>query len=143
MPTLRELGEVEVIRRLAAARGSHGLRDDVRVDAGDDAAIVRVRAGRDLVVTTDAFVEGRHYQPEWASPARVGSRLALANVSDRCRHGRGAWATVSMGVRAEHDVESLEALQSALGATLAREGGARGRQSPLVEGAGVRPHADG
>ena len=38
MPTLRELGEVETLRRLAAAR--HAPPGTV-VDAGDDAAVLR------------------------------------------------------------------------------------------------------
>ena len=79
MPRLRELGEAEVVRRLVAARCPGA---GVIVDAGDDAAILRPRPGADLVVTTDAFVEGIHVLDAWMSPEAQGARLAAANLSD-------------------------------------------------------------
>ncbi len=134
MSTLRELGEVEVLRRLAAARRPPA---GTVVDAGDDAAVLRVEPGRDLVVTTDAFVEGRHFLSEWLTPAAVGARLAVANLSDiaaMCAWPR--WALLSVGVRAEHEAESLLDLQRGLAATLEREGaGIVGGNLTSVEGA--------
>jgi thiamine-monophosphate kinase len=120
MPTLRELGEFEVLRRLAAARRPPA---GTRLDAGDDAAILRPTPGSDLVVTTDAFIEGRHFLPDWFTAARVGARLATANLSDlAAMAARPRWALLSMGVRSGHDADSLVELQRGLAETLAREG---------------------
>ena len=120
MPALRELGEVEVLRRLAAARRAP---PGTVVDAGDDAAVLRASAGLDLVVTTDTQVEGRHFLPAWLATAGVGARLAAANLSDlaaMCAAPR--WALLSIGVRADRDAEALLDLQRGLTVALARDG---------------------
>lgn len=120
MPTLSELGEVEVLRRLAAARRPP---DGTVVDAGDDAAVLRPAAGHDLVVTTDAFVEGRHYLPGWLPPLHLGARLAAANLSDlAAMAATPRWALLAAGVRPAHDADALLDLQRGLAAALARDG---------------------
>ena len=120
MPSLRELGEVEVVRRLTAARGTPA---GTVVDAGDDAAVVRPEAGRDLVATTDAFVEGRHYLAGTLTSEALGARLALANLSDLAAMAAvPRWALLSLGVRPEHDAEALVELQAGVAAALTAEG---------------------
>ena len=120
MASLRELGELEVLRRLAAARRPP---TGTVVDSGDDSAVLRGESGRDLVVTTDALIEGRHFLPDWFSPEAVGERLAVANLSDIAAMGaQPRWALLSMGVRPEHDADALVALQRGLAAALARDG---------------------
>ena len=120
MPTLRELGEVEVLRRLAAARRAPA---GTRIDAGDDAAVLRPRPGHELVATTDTQVEGRHYLPEWITPGEIGARLAVANLSDLAAMAASPrWALLSIGVRPDHDADQLVALQRGLSATLERDG---------------------
>ena len=133
MPTLRDLGEVEVLRRLAAARRPPA---DTVVDAGDDAAVVRAEPGHDLVVTTDTLVEGVHFLPAWLAPAALGSRLAAANLSDLAAMcARPRWALLSAGVRAARETESLLDLQRGLAAALEREGaGIVGGNLTAVEG---------
>jgi thiamine-monophosphate kinase len=134
MPTLRELGEVETLRRLAAAR--HAPEGTV-VDAGDDAAVLRVSPGHDLVATTDTQVEGRHFLPAWLDPEGVGARLATANLSDiaaMCATPR--WALLSLGVRVDHDASALIELERGLAAALAADGaGIVGGNLTAVEGA--------
>jgi thiamine-monophosphate kinase len=134
MPTLRELGEVEVLRRLAAARRAP---PGTVVDAGDDAAVLRAPPGLDLVVTTDTQVEGRHFLPAWLAPFDVGSRLAAANLSDlaaMCAAPR--WALLSIGVRAGREADTLLDLQRGLAVALARDGaGIVGGNLTAVDGA--------
>lgn len=134
MPTLRDLGEVEVLLRLAAARRPPA---GTVVDAGDDAAVVRAEPGHDLVVTTDTLVEGVHFLPAWLAPAALGARLAVANLSDiaaMCAAPR--WALLSLGVRAEREAETLLELQRGLAASLERDGaGIVGGNLAAVEGA--------
>jgi thiamine-monophosphate kinase len=133
MPSLRELGELEVLRRLLAARRSP---EGTRVDAGDDAAVLRAAPGRDLVVTTDAFVEGRHYPASGLAPGIVGARLALANLSDlAAMAATPRWALLSLGARPERDADDLIALQSGLaGALAAEDAGLVGGNLTAVEG---------
>lgn len=120
MPSLRDLGEVEVLRRLAAAR--HAPPGTV-VDAGDDAAVLRARPDHDLVVTTDTLVEGVHYLPAWLGAGPLGARLAAANLSDLAAMcARPRWALLSLGVRAERDAGTLLDLQRGLSAALEAEG---------------------
>src|SRR5882672_6694745 len=95
---LRELGEIETIRRLRAA-----LREGAGVAIGpDDAAVMRVTPGCDLVATTDTLLEGQHYLPEWMTPAAIGSRLATVNLSDlAAMAAKPRWALFSIGVHAD------------------------------------------
>jgi thiamine-monophosphate kinase len=134
MSTLRDVGEVEVLRRLAAARRPPA---DTVVDAGDDAAVVRAESDHDLVVTTDTLVEGVHFLPAWLAPAALGSRLAAANLSDLAAMcARPRWALLSMGVHAERETETLLDLQRGLSTALEREGaGIVGGNLTAVEGA--------
>jgi thiamine-monophosphate kinase len=51
------------------------------LDLRDDAALVAMRPGFELVVTQDALVEGRHFL-EGARPEDVAARLLRTNLSD-------------------------------------------------------------
>jgi thiamine-monophosphate kinase len=120
VPRLRDVGEFEALRRLTAGLAGHAT---VIVGPGDDAAVLRPAPGMDLVATTDAFVEGRHYLPEWLAPAGRGARLAAANLSDLAAMAAlPRWALLSIGARAEHEVESLLALEQGLERALRAEG---------------------
>lgn len=54
----------------------------VVVGVGDDAAVLRPNAREDLVVTTDALVEGVHFERRWLYGVNLGRRLAAVNLSD-------------------------------------------------------------
>lgn len=62
------------------ARGAR-QRDDVVVGIGDDAAILRLETGFDLVVATDLIAEGTHF-PHGTPAAAVGHRCLAVNLSD-------------------------------------------------------------
>lgn len=48
---------------------------------GDDAAIIQLEPGEELVVAADTLVEGRHF-PYGANPALIASRAIRVNLSD-------------------------------------------------------------
>lgn len=75
------IDEFERIRRFfapLAAPGGLGLLDD--------AALVDCRAGRQLVITADAIVEGVHYLPD-DPPDTVARKLLRVNLSDLAAMG--------------------------------------------------------
>ena len=83
MSTFRELGEREVIRRLA--RLAPG-RPDLRVGIGDDVAVVEQPGGMDLLLTSDAVLEGVHFLPD-ADPVAVGHKAVGRILSDLAAMG--------------------------------------------------------
>jgi thiamine-monophosphate kinase len=94
-----EPGEFERIRRyFAPLAGPGGL------GLLDDAALVECRAGRRLVMTTDAIVAGVHYLPD-DPPDLVAKKLLRVNLSD----------LAAMGARPLHYLLTT-ALPTALGA---------------------------
>jgi len=85
--------------RIAALVSNLPKGEGVIVGPGDDAAVLRVRDGRDLVATTDTFVEGRHFRRDVLTPAETGARLAAANLSDlAAMAAEPRWALLSLVV---------------------------------------------
>jgi thiamine-monophosphate kinase len=90
----RGLSEQELIERFFAGRGA--VRDDVVLGIGDDAAILRVPAGTELVTTVDAIVEGVHFL-RGADASDVGWRALAVNLSDLAAMGaEPAWAFLAL-----------------------------------------------
>jgi len=89
---MAEFDLIALIRARAATRG------DVVLGIGDDAALLRVPAGHELVVTADTLNEGVHF-PVDAAPADIGWKALAANLSDLASMGaRPAWCTLSLSL---------------------------------------------
>lgn len=76
MASERQLIE-RVARNLPSQAGA-GLR----VGIGDDAAVIRPRAGLEWVLTTDAFLENVHFLPRIHPPEAVGYKALARATSD-------------------------------------------------------------
>ncbi len=76
--TLDSVGERELIRLLMRERECDPR---VVVGPGDDAAVVRPRAGCDVVLKADAIVEGIHFRRD-AAPRQIGHKAAARVLSD-------------------------------------------------------------
>jgi thiamine-monophosphate kinase len=88
--------EFELIRRFFAAQPVR--RPDVALGIGDDAALLEVPAGRQLVVTTDILVSGVHFLPD-ADPAALGHKALAVNLSDLAAMGaEPAWYTLDLAL---------------------------------------------
>src|SRR5262249_33991117 len=88
--------EFELIGRYFARLGAD--RGDVRLGVGDDGAIVMPPASRELVMTTDALVEGVHF-PVDSPAASIGHRAFAVNLSDIAAMGaEPAWALLALAL---------------------------------------------
>lgn len=135
--------ESELIERFLRGLGS--ARSDVALGIGDDAALLEVPAGTQLVLTTDTLVEGVHFLP--AAPAHsLGFRALAVNLSDIAAMGASpCWALLSLNLPAA-DQSWLQQFTSGFGALASQHGVAlvggnlsRGPLSITVQLAGIVP----
>lgn len=92
------LGEFGLIERYFNAPGDEAAprRADVALGIGDDAALLAVPAGMQLVAALDTLVEGRHFPPG-TPPASTGHRALAVNLSDLAAMGAApAWFLLSL-----------------------------------------------
>ena len=116
------LGEFEIIRRYFARAGARAAAGTTILGIGDDAAVLRVPAGCDLVAAVDTIVEGRHFL-RGSDPRSIGHRALAVNLSDVAAMGAiPAWATLALSLPAA-DPDWLEGFAGGF-FDLAREHGA-------------------
>ena len=60
---------------------------EVRIGIGDDAAVVRPRRGREMVISTDQFLEGRHFLARRHPADSVGYKALARATSDLAAMG--------------------------------------------------------
>jgi thiamine-monophosphate kinase len=74
------------------------VRDDVLLGIGDDAAIVQVPSGKQLVIAADTINRGIHF-PDNTAPADIGWKALAVNLSDLAAMGaEPAWCTLSLSL---------------------------------------------
>ncbi|MDT0635125.1 thiamine-phosphate kinase [Spectribacter hydrogenoxidans] len=137
------MSEFDLIRRLTA--GARTRRDDVVIGPGDDAAVMRVPPGHELVLTTDALVSGRHF-PADTPPADIGWKSLAVNLSDLAAMGaEPAWITVAL-VLPDRDPDWLTGFMAGFAPLLEASGAAlvggdltRGPLTVSIQAAGLVP----
>ena len=80
------MGEFELIRRYFLPLAGRQESGSLILGPGDDCAIQRIPAGRDLVFSVDALVEGVHF-PRNYRPDYLGWRALAAAASDLAAMG--------------------------------------------------------
>jgi thiamine-monophosphate kinase len=89
------LSEFALIERYFRVCGTQ--RADVRLAVGDDAALLAVPSGCDLVAAADTLVAGVHFPAAGSPAASIGHRALAANLSDLAAMGaRPAWALLAL-----------------------------------------------
>jgi thiamine-monophosphate kinase len=83
--TVADVGEARLIERIRAAAGD--APPWVVVGMGDDAAVVEPARNRSDVITTDAFVEGVHFDRAYVPPTAIGHKALAVNLSDLAAMG--------------------------------------------------------
>lgn len=112
------------VRALSAGEDS----GPVRIGIGDDAAVVDLPGGAQLVLTTDAVIDGVHFVSGTA-PALVGRKAAARALSDiAAMAARPLCVVAAVAVGQGWDDESIMAMLEALSAAAAGWG------APLVGG---------
>lgn len=122
-----DIGEGDFLDRLTRRLQKRKRAGGVKVDVGDDAAVVDL--GGAAVVTTDMLVENVDFRRAWAKPRDVGAKAAAVNLSDLAAMGAQPRALV-LSLAARHDERVADML--ALASSLARLGDRFG--APLVGG---------
>jgi thiamine-monophosphate kinase len=92
-----DLGEFELIRRFFMRRhAASAAQSGVILGIGDDAAVLALPPGTELVAAVDTIVAGRHFPP--GTDARsIGHRALAVNLSDLAAMGATpAWATLAL-----------------------------------------------
>jgi thiamine-monophosphate kinase len=94
---------------------------DCALGIGDDAALLKPPAGKQLVACTDSLVEGVHFH-RGASPASIGHKALAVNLSDLAAMGaEPAWFLMSLSLP-HSDPDWLDGFARGV-AELARESG--------------------
>jgi thiamine-monophosphate kinase len=72
--------------------------DDVRISVGDDAAVLRIASGKELVVSVDTSNAGIHFPLE-TPPHAIGYKSLAVNLSDLAAMGAApAWFTLALSL---------------------------------------------
>ena len=97
-----ELDLIAQIRRRAAQSAENSQSKSLRLGIGDDCALLALRAGDELAVTTDLSIAGRHFRLDWHQPEAVGHRALARGLSDLAAMGARPLAFfLSLGVPRE------------------------------------------
>jgi len=84
MSTVAEIGERALIERITSRLST---RPWVIVGPGDDAAVIEPERGELDVVTTDALVDGVHFDRLFCPPEAIGYKALAVNLSDLAAMG--------------------------------------------------------
>ena len=118
LETLGERGLIALIRKRFSARP-----ELLPVGIGDDAAVAVPERGAFEVLTTDALVEGIHFDLTLSSPADVGYKALAVNLSDiAAMGGTPRFALLSLILPSRLAVADVDALLDGF-AAMAREAG--------------------
>lgn len=112
------MSEFSLIDRYLTGLGA--VRDDVRLDVGDDCALLVVPADRELAVSIDTLVCGVHFLP-YTDPAGLGHKTLAVGLSDLAAAGaEPAWVTLALTMP-EPDEKWLRAFTQGFGALALQE----------------------
>ena len=107
--SIHDLGEFGLIDRMKSVLGEpHD--ENILADIEDDAAVYRVSEGNVHVATTDALIEGVHFDRLLTPMNYLGAKAISVNVSDiTAMNARPRYALISLGLPNSTYVEAVEA----------------------------------
>jgi thiamine-monophosphate kinase len=114
--------EFDLVRRMEVRWGPRAQ------GIGDDAAVLRVPDGHQLVVSTDVAVDQVHFRRDWLTPEEIGFRATASALSDLAAMGAEPLGVVCALVLPKSWLEELDLLAEGIGAAAA------GNRTPIVGG---------
>lgn len=121
------------------------LADSTILGIGDDAAVVEVPAGQQLVVSMDTLIEGTHF-PQHTSPVDIAYKSLAVNLSDLAAMGASpAWFLLSLSLEGNDPkwlsqfADSLNQTANAYGLQLIGGDTCRGKLAISIQIAGHVP----
>jgi len=116
--TVSDIGEHALISRITARLA---MPPWVVVGPGDDAAVIQPERGALEVLTTDALVEGVHFDRRFVPPDAIGHRALAVNLSDLAAMGAMPRAALlSFVLPGELEIEAVDGIVDGLIALAAR-----------------------
>ncbi len=116
--TVSEIGEHALISRITARLA---MPPWVLVGPGDDAAVIEPERGALDVLTTDAQVEGVHFDRRFVPPDAIGHRALAVNLSDLAAMGaQPRAALLSLVLPGDLDVSVVDGMLDGLMTIAAR-----------------------
>jgi len=107
MKDLKQLGEfgfIDKIQKQLKAKSPHVL-----TGIGDDCAVLSPSGVKQTVVTTDALLEGVHFNLSWTSANDLGNKAIAVNVSDiSAMGGKPVAALISLGLPSNISLKYLQ-----------------------------------
>jgi len=82
---LSKIGEFQLIQSIAPSWSRPS--SEIILGIGDDAAILRVPQGRQMVVSTDLLIEHIHFKRRYTTFYEIGYKAAVASLSDLAAMG--------------------------------------------------------
>ena len=115
MVEIKEISEFSLIRHLTKNLKTPGS-DSVLVGIGDDAAVFRLGEGKNILLTCDMLIEGRHFLKDKITPGQLGYKALAVSLSDiAAMGGRPRFAVVSAGWPPELEIEYAQEVYRGMG----------------------------
>lgn len=110
------IGEFDLIRRLRRMLPiPSSLASSVEVGIGDDAAVLKPRAGHVLLATTDLLAEGIHFDLRYTTYRQLGYKALMVNLSDiAAMGGTPQYVLIALAITRHETLPEVQALYTGI-----------------------------
>ena len=110
---ISSLGEFGFVERLT--KDIKPVNKETVMGIGDDAAVLQFGSDDEVLITTDLFMEGVHFDLTYFPLRHLGYKVVVANISDiYAMNGTPKQITVSLGISRKFCIEDIEELYSGI-----------------------------
>ena len=110
---ISSLGEFGFVERLT--KDIKPVNKETVKGIGDDAAVLQFSDDEEVLITTDLFMEGVHFDLTYFPLVHLGYKVVVANISDiYAMNGTPKQITVSLGISRKFCIEDIEELYSGI-----------------------------
>lgn len=110
---ISSLGEFGFVERLT--KDIKPINKETVKGIGDDAAVLQFSGDEEVLITTDLFMEGVHFDLTYFPLVHLGYKVVVANISDiYAMNGTPKQITVSLGISRKFCIEDIEELYSGI-----------------------------